>query len=76
MKTFFGLNVIEIRGSNVVEVSDIKKLPFYEFWAESSSGSTMLVGNDGRDYVSLIDWEKFCELFIRTGKHRYQLPYS
>jgi len=39
----------------------------------SSSGSTTLIDTQtGQSFVYLHDWEAFAELFIRTGKHRFQ----
>ena len=69
-RTHFGLEVIN---DKLVRLSDIEALPFAEFWRESSSGSTMLVDSrTGETFVYLHDWEAFAELFIKTGKHRYQ----
>ena len=67
-KTYFGL---EIQEGNLVKQSDIKKLPFYEFWLESAKGSTCAI-IDGEEYIYLSDWESFASLFIKTGKHRFQ----
>jgi hypothetical protein len=67
--TYFGLTVYENRA---VKESDIKKLPFYEFWKESFRGSTCQE-IDGEIFIYLHDWESFCKLFIETGKHRYQV---
>lgn len=68
-KTYFG---VPIQEKNLLFLDDIKVLPFYEFWAQSSVGSTQLVGEDGRAMVYLHDWERFARLFIETGKHRFQ----
>ena len=67
-KTFFGL---EIYQGNLVKENDIKKLPFYDFWYESSKGSTYAIIDD-EEYVYLSDFESFSKLFIKTGKHRFQ----
>ena len=67
-KTYFGL---EIYQENLIKVNDIKKLPFYDFWLDSSKGSTQpLIDNE--EYVYLSDFENFSKLFIETGKHRFQ----
>lgn len=65
--SFFGLPVFEGR---LIRESDIAKLPFYDFWRESARGSTQPIFDD-ETYVYLHDWEAFCRLFIKTGKHRY-----
>ncbi len=67
-KTFFGL---EIYQGNLVKENDIKKLPFYDFWYESSKGSTYAIIDD-EEYAYLNDFESFSKLFIETGKHRFQ----
>lgn len=67
-RTFFGL---EIYQGNLVKENDIKKLPFYDFWYESSKGSTYAIIDD-EEYVYLSDFESFSKLFIKTGKHRFQ----
>ena len=67
-KTYFGL---EIYQENLIKENDIKKLPFYDFWLDSSKGSTQpIIDNEG--YVYLSDFENFSKLFIETGKHRFQ----
>lgn len=65
--SFFGLLVFE---GKLIRESDIAKLPFYDFWRESARGSTLPIFDD-ESYVYLHDWEAFCRLFIKTGKHRY-----
>ncbi|WNL30508.1 hypothetical protein [Aliarcobacter cryaerophilus] len=67
-RTYFGL---EIHQGNLVKENDIKKLPFYDFWYESSKGSTYAIIDD-EEYVYLSDFESFSKLFIETGKHRFQ----
>ena len=67
-RTFFGL---EIYQGNLVKENDIKKLPFYDFWYESSKGSTYAIIDD-EEYAYLNDFESFSKLFIETGKHRFQ----
>ena len=67
-RTFFGL---EIYQGNLVKENDIKKLPFYDFWYESSKGSTYAIIDD-EEYVYLSDFESFSKLFIKTVKHRFQ----
>lgn len=80
-KTYFGLTIykdddvlMEIETCGVhtgyVLEEEIKSLPFYEFWQESTKGSTMPIIED-KIYVYLHDWEKFSDLFIKTGKHRF-----
>ena len=67
-KTYFGL---EIHQDKLIKIDDIKKLPFYDLWYESSKGSTQpLIDNE--EYVYLSDFESFSKLFIETGKHRFQ----
>jgi hypothetical protein len=66
-KTYFGIEIFE---NNFVCEDDIKKLPFYDFFDESMLGSSYLV-KDGISYIYLTDWESFCRLFIKTGKHRF-----
>lgn len=70
-KTYFGLPVVVSDGTQFVRFSDIKALPFFEFWQASARGSTMRI--DGPDtLVFLTDWKLFSQLFIETGRHRYQ----
>lgn len=66
--TYFGLPIVDER---LVRVDDIKALPFFKFWEESATGSTMLQHDDGTVFVYLHDWERFAHLFIKTGKHRF-----
>ena len=65
--SFFGMPVFE---GKLIRESDIAKLPFYDFWRESARGSTQPILDD-ESYVYLHDWEAFCRLFIKTGRHRY-----
>lgn len=67
--TYFGLPVVRDR---LVPLADIRRLPFFDFWKESATGSATLRDDDGTEYVYLYDWEAFSRLFIETGKHRYQ----
>jgi hypothetical protein len=67
-KTYFGLS-IHVDDERYVLESDIKKLPFYDFWQESARGSTCIV-LDKDSGIFLHDWENFCRLFIETGTHR------
>ena len=39
-KTYFGLEIFSNGYCSGVKESDIKKLPFYEFWLKKSLGST------------------------------------
>ena len=74
-KTYFGLEIFSNGYCPGVKGSDIKKLPFYEFWLKKSLGSTqgVFVDENGKEIESerlvyLHDWEKFCKIFIDTGK--------
>lgn len=67
-KTYFGL---KIHQDKLIKIDDIKKLPFYDFWYESSKGSTYAIIDD-EEYAYLNDFESFSKLFIETGKHRFQ----
>ncbi len=69
--TYFGLPVFICEGHKCVSRDDIEKLPFFDFWDKSSTGSTCLV-DGGVVYVYLRDWMAFAELFIKTGRHRLQ----
>ena len=66
-RTFFGLQVYPSGDKE----SDIKKLPFYEFWKASATGSTCALFN-GETYVYLHDWESFCYSFVLHGTHRHE----
>lgn len=59
----------------LVREIDIEKLPIYDFWKESTMGSTCMLDdhNPGKYLIYVHDWERFCTLFINTGKHRYNL---
>ncbi|MEW9572921.1 hypothetical protein ABQJ54_14280 [Rhodanobacter sp. Si-c] len=71
-RIYFGLEVVELRGTRVVRKADIQRLPFYEFSEDSAAGSSSLAGKDGpTEFVYLHDWVTFAELFIQTGRHRY-----
>ena len=74
-KTYFGLEIFSNGYCSGVKESDIKKLPFYEFWLKKSLGSTqgVFVDENGKEIESerlvfLYDWGKFCRIFINTGK--------
>lgn len=71
-KTYFGLEVYSWNngqaGGSYVKESDIANLPFYDFWQEKSIGSTCMPIYDNDVGVYLMDWEKFCKIFIMTGK--------
>ena len=70
-KSYFGISVVEIYNMQCVPRQEIERLPFYAFWLESARGSTMLIHPETDEkLVYLHDWEAFCSLFIRTGKHR------
>lgn len=68
--THFGLPIVVVDGSKFVRVSDIQKLPFFEFWQASAAGSAMRIEGDEK-LIYIADWEAFSELFISTGRHRY-----
>jgi hypothetical protein len=70
-KSFFG---IPVHNKKLVAVEDIKKLPFYNFWRESMTGSTILVDQQGNEMIYLHDWERFSKRFIEHGTHRNQKP--
>lgn len=74
-KTYFGLEIFSNGYCSGVKESDIKRLPFYEFWLKKSLGSMqgVFVDESGKEIESeslvyLHDWEKFCRIFINTGK--------
>ena len=72
-KTFFGLPiVIEGDDHRCVRVSDIRSLPFFEFWEQGARGTTQVISADGEILVYVQDWEAFARLFIKTGRHRLQ----
>lgn len=54
----------------VIREIDIEQLPFYDFWKETSRGSTCYPDeqNHGKTLIYLHDWERFCRIFIATGK--------
>ena len=69
--TYFGLEILD---DKFVRKADIERLPFAEFWRESSVCSTMLSDpKTGERFVYLHDWNRFAELFIRTGRHRFMV---
>lgn len=59
----------------VVMERHIAELPFYSFWRDSSIGSAQSL-IDGQAAVFLHDWNAFCRLFVRTGKHRCQTDHT
>lgn len=69
--TYFGLKVYNIDNQDYVREEDIKKLPFYNFWKTSATGSTCIADDKLGILIYLYDWEEFSVLFIKTGKHRY-----
>ena len=74
----FGVPVMRTAGqgnSPVVMERHIAELPFYSFWRDSSIGSAQSL-IDGQAAVFLHDWNAFCRLFVRTGKHRCQTGYT
>ncbi|MBO9455120.1 metallophosphoesterase [Paracoccus sp. R12_1] len=67
-ETYFGLEIVNDR---CVRQADIAKLPFYDFWRQSSLGSGHPMDREtGEPLVWLHDWESFCRMFILTGRHR------
>ena len=60
---------------SVVMEHHIAELPFYSFWRDSSIGSAQSL-IDGQAAVFLHDWNAFCRLFVRTGKHRCQTDHT
>ena len=69
--TYFGLEVIR---ETLVRESDIAVLPFYNFWNDSSRGSTVVVNSKtDENLVPLSDWRAFSLLFIETGQRRFML---
>lgn len=71
-QTYFGLDIVR---EKFVRESNIAKLPFYDFWRDSSRGSAVL--HDPRTDETLVylkDWKAFSQLFIETGRHRH-IPY-
>lgn len=71
-KSYFGVSVVQVGNMSCVPLQEIERLPFYNFWFESTSGSALLVHPETNEkLVYLHDWEAFCVLFIRTGKHRF-----
>ena len=70
----FGVPVMRPAGQGdypVVMEHHIAALPFYPFWRDSSIGSAQSL-IDGQAAVFLHDWNAFCRLFVRTGRHRGQ----
>ena len=59
----------------VIMEHHIAALPFYPFWRDSSIGSAQSL-IDGQATVFLHDWNAFCRLFVRTGKHRGQTGHT
>lgn len=74
----FGVPVMRPAGEGdcpVVMERHIAELPFYPFWRDSSIGSAQSL-IDGQAAVFLHDWNAFCRLFVRTGKHRCQTSHT
>ena len=74
----FGVPVMRPAGQGdypVVMEHHIAELPFYSFWRDSSIGSAQSL-IDGQAAVFLHDWNAFCRLFVRTGKHRCQTDHT
>lgn len=74
----FGVPVMRPAGEGdcpVVMERHIAELPFYPFWRDSSIGSAQSL-IDGQAAVFLHDWNAFCRLFVRTGKHRCQTGHT
>ena len=74
----FGVPVMRPAGQGdypVVMEHHIAALPFYPFWRDSSIGSAQSL-IDGQAAVFLHDWNAFCRLFVRTGRHRGQTGHT
>ena len=74
----FGVPVMRPVGQRdfpVIMEHHIAALPFYPFWRDSSIGSAQSL-IDGQAAVFLHDWNAFCRLFVRTGKHRCQTSHT
>ena len=74
----FGVPVMRPAGRGdcpVIMEHHIAALPFYLFWRDSSIGSAQSL-IDGQAAIFLHDWNAFCCLFVRTGKHRCQTGYT
>lgn len=74
----FGVPVMRSAGRSdcpVVMERHIAELPFYLFWRDSSIGSAQNL-IDGQAAVFLHDWNAFCRLFVRTGRHRGQTGHT
>ena len=74
----FGVPVMRPAGQGdcpVVMERHIAALPFYPFWRDSSIGSAQSL-IDGQAAVFLHDWNAFCRLFVRTGRHRGQTGHT
>jgi len=72
-KTYFGLSVYDYKGVLGVLMSDIKTLPFFEYWQQSSLGSTCMQIQNGVEtdtLVYLYDWVNFSKLFILMPSKR------
>ena len=76
---FFGIKPVRYKSTTsdqfywLVREVDIETLPIYDFWKESAFGSTCMPDEQhpGKSLVYVHDWEAFCKLFIKTGKHRF-----
>lgn len=67
--TYFGLEIVR---EKLVREADIRTLPFFDFWRDSSRGSASLSDpQSGEHLVYRHDWAAFSQLFIRTGRHRF-----
>lgn len=74
----FGVPVMRPVGQRdfpVIMEHHIAALPFYPFWRDSSIGSAQSL-IDGQAAIFLHDWNAFCRLFVRTGKHRGQTGHT
>ncbi len=69
--TYFGLEVVENESGLVgVKQSDIKKLPFFDFWYEKSKCSACAGFGEDDILVYLHDWERFSRFFIKYENKR------
>ncbi|SUA15409.1 Uncharacterised protein [Neisseria lactamica] len=74
----FGVPVVRPAGQGdcpVVMERHIAELPFYPFWRDSSIGFAQNL-IDEQAAIFLHDWNAFCRLFVRTGKHRGQTGHT
>ena len=65
-KTYFGLEILE---GDVVRIADIARLPFYEFWRDTTAQAhKKRTRHPFNQHISLSEWEGFARSFIETGR--------